>query len=165
MHRFTLLLVFASALGVSCAGSVDYSVSGDGYAPDLVYVAPGVQVIADYDEPIFFADSFYWRYDGSTWYRSSQYRGGWVHASPPEHVRGIERPGQYAHYRPHGWVAKRGPAQSQHQAPPRHETQPQHQAQPQRQAPPRHETQPQHKAQPQHQAPPPKGHGHDEHHE
>jgi hypothetical protein len=62
-------IIFAVALSAGCAGTVGYSasVSSDGYGPDLVYAAPGVQVIADYDEPIFYADNFYWRFDGGTW--------------------------------------------------------------------------------------------------
>lgn len=112
MHRFTLFVVVAAALAASCAGTVGYSatVSSDGYGPDLVYAAPGVQVIADYDEPIFYADSLYWRFDGRTWYRSSTYTGGWVYATPPAPVLRIERPHQYVHYRPQGWVARRTPA-------------------------------------------------------
>lgn len=61
MQRLTLLTVFAAALATGCAARVGYraSVSGEAYGPDLVYVAPGVQVIADYDQPIFYADNFY----------------------------------------------------------------------------------------------------------
>src|SRR5580765_4401630 len=88
MHRITLPTVMTAAvLLAGCAGTVGYeaSVSSDGYyGPDLVYVAPGVQVIADYNEPIFYSDSFYWRFDGGTWYRSRSYTGGWVYATPPQ---------------------------------------------------------------------------------
>jgi hypothetical protein len=56
MHRFTLLLaaVATAALAAGCFGTAGYSatVSSEAYRPDLVYAAPGVQVIADYDEPI-----------------------------------------------------------------------------------------------------------------
>ncbi len=111
MHRFTLFVVFAAALAAGCAGSLGYSASVSSSGPDLVYAAPGVQVIADYDEPIFYADNFYWRLDGGTWYRSSYYTGGWVYATPPGPVLRIERPHAYAHYRPQGWVAHRGPVE------------------------------------------------------
>ena len=46
--------------------------------PDLVYVSPGVYVIADYAEPVFYASNYYWRYDGGVWYRSRSYTGGWM---------------------------------------------------------------------------------------
>jgi hypothetical protein len=114
MHRFTLLAAVAAAtLAAGCFGTVGSSagVSSEGYGPDLVYAAPGVQVIADYSEPIFFSDSLYWRFDGVRWYRSSYYTGGWVYATPPPAVRRIERPHDFVHYRPQGWVARRAPQQ------------------------------------------------------
>jgi hypothetical protein len=74
------------------------------YGPELVYAAPGVQVIADYDEPIFYADGFYWRWYGNQWYRSPYYTGGWTYySSPPVVITRIQRPHTYAHYRPYGW--------------------------------------------------------------
>lgn len=106
MQRLTLLTVFTAALATGCAARVGYRVSGQAYAPDLVYVAPGVQVIADYDQPIFYADNYYWRYDGGTWYRSSVYTGGWVYARPPAPLMRIERPHAYVHYRPAGWAPR-----------------------------------------------------------
>ena len=70
-----------------------------------------MSVIADYDEPVFYSDSFYWRYYGGRWYRSSQYDRGWVYYSaPPASVSRIERPYAYRHYRPHGYTVRRGAA-------------------------------------------------------
>src|SRR4051794_9192826 len=91
--------LLAAALATGCAATV----ASDGYGPDLVTVSPGVQVIADYDEPIFYSDGFYWRYYGGGWYRSSYYTGGWVYARPPMAVMRIDRPCAYSHYRPSGW--------------------------------------------------------------
>jgi hypothetical protein len=34
---------------------------------DLVTVTPGIQVIADYDESIFYTDGFYWRNYDNAW--------------------------------------------------------------------------------------------------
>jgi hypothetical protein len=110
MYRFTVLAIISAAVFASaCTGSLGYtaSVSNAGYGPDLVYAAPGVQVIADYDEPIFYSDSYYWRYDGGTWYRSNSYTGGWAYAAPPSAVLRINSPRQYVHYRPQGWVDRR----------------------------------------------------------
>jgi hypothetical protein len=114
----SLLMVVLLATG--CAG-------GWGYGPELVYAAPGVRVIADYDEPIFYADNFYWRFDGVTWYRSTYYTGGWTYAPPPSAIRQIERPRDYAHYRPSGWIARRDSnraapvVRERRDAPPRYE--------------------------------------------
>jgi hypothetical protein len=70
-------------------------------------VSPGVQVIADYDYPVFYSDGFYWRYDGGMWYRSGYWNRGWgVAYNVPVGVRGINRPEAYAHYR--GGVGYRG---------------------------------------------------------
>lgn len=110
MRSLTLAMIATAALfAPGCWGHVGYSatVSNDGYGPDLVYAAPGVQVIADWDEPIFYADNFYWRFYGGGWYRSPYYTGGWVYARPPVAVMRIDRPHAYVHYRPAGWADRR----------------------------------------------------------
>ncbi len=87
-------------------GAVVY---GGAPAPALVEVSPGVQVIADYDEPIFFSDGLYWRSYGGVWYSSRVYNGGWaVNYNAPYAVRGISNPGMYAHYRAGGTAVYRG---------------------------------------------------------
>jgi hypothetical protein len=84
------------------------TVSVDTYQPDLVDVGGGVRVIADYDEPIFYTDNFYWRFYGGTWYRSSVYNSGWVvYNDVPYSVRRIDRPQAYVRYRPAGYVPRR----------------------------------------------------------
>ena len=75
--------------------------------PDLVTVSPGVQVVADYDEPVFYTDGFYWRFYDGYWYRSNNYYSGWYfYERPPVAVLRIDRPYAYAHYRPAGYVAR-----------------------------------------------------------
>lgn len=112
MRRTIILATLATAVAFAtgCAGTVGYSgtVTATTPAPALVYAAPGVQVIADYEEPIFYSDNYYWRYYDGGWYRSSWYTGGWAYASPPRAVLSINRPYSYRHYRPHGYVANRG---------------------------------------------------------
>jgi hypothetical protein len=188
MHRFTLLAavaaVAAARLAAGCFGTVGYSagVSSGGGGPDLVYAAPGVQVIADYNEPIFFSDSLYWRFDGVRWYRSSHYIGGWVYATPPPAVGRIERPHDFVHYRPQGWVARRAPQQGPiardhrgeapriERRPPTYGPPPSHAAPPPRAAPPPHAAPPQHDRPPvsndrDHRAPPKDDDRHDRHQE
>lgn len=108
MRAFALALSISMAAAMFTAGC-QATVSSPGYSPDLVYVSPGVQVIADYDEPIFYSDRYYWRASGGTWYRSPYYTGGWVAAVPPPAVMRIDRPRAYVRYRPAGWVGHRGP--------------------------------------------------------
>ncbi len=114
MRRIILgVLVMSAALAGGCTGSGTAYYGGGGtltattVAPDLVYVSPGVQVVADYDYPVFYADNYYWRFDNGHWYRSSWYTGGWVYATPPYTVARIDRPYAYRHYRPSGYVSRR----------------------------------------------------------
>ena len=106
----TATLAITTLLGAGCAARYQGEVASPGYyEPELVEVSPGVQVIADYDEPIFYSDRLYWRNSGGVWYRSPTYTGGWVVASPPPAVLRIDRPRAYVHYRPRGWVGHRQP--------------------------------------------------------
>jgi hypothetical protein len=66
--------------------------------PPLVVVQPGVQVVEDNDDEIFFVDGFYWvRRDGH-WFKSKDHKGNWVFVeekivpvtivkSPPGHYK------------------------------------------------------------------------------
>jgi hypothetical protein len=112
MHFRQSLHILGAALALTggCAGwstSVSTGYRASYSSPDLVYVEPGVQVIADYDEPIFYADNFYWRYSGGSWYRSPYHTGGWSFAVPPPAILRIDRPYAYRHYRPSGWTPRR----------------------------------------------------------
>jgi hypothetical protein len=70
-------------------------------APPLVVVSPGVMVVQDYGEEIFFTGGWYWYRSGPIWYRTHDFRGGWVVAPrgyvPARLVR--LPPGQYRHFR------------------------------------------------------------------
>jgi hypothetical protein len=70
--------------------------------PQLVVVSPGIQVVPDVEEEIFFVDGFYWVRQDSGWYRSRSHRGGWAmvpHRAVPVRVAQLP-PGKYRHYRP-----------------------------------------------------------------
>jgi hypothetical protein len=99
-----------SAGAVAAPTPAPVAVAADA-APDLVEAAPGVQVVADYDTPVFFNSGLYWRYNDGGWYSSSVYTGGWEYkASPPSVIVSIDRPERFVHYRPSGYVARRQPA-------------------------------------------------------
>jgi hypothetical protein len=69
--------------------------------PPLVVVTPGVQVVPDYDEEVFFSDGWYWLRRDERWYRTRDHRGGWVMVAPrmvPASLVGLP-PGQYKHWR------------------------------------------------------------------
>jgi hypothetical protein len=109
MQRIILIVGLTLALSGGCVHHGDVGVGYSyGYVapePSLYYVSPGVSVVAYQDYPVFYADNYYWRYDGGTWYRSNHYHGGWyVHYDVPVHVRGIHRPYSYARFQPGvGW--------------------------------------------------------------
>lgn len=92
-------LLLCTVLVAGCYSEEPDPVYPTATSPDLVEVSPGVQVIADYDYPVFYSDGLWWRYDGGLWYRSYNYYGGWgVAYNVPLGVRGIYNPGGYAHW-------------------------------------------------------------------
>jgi hypothetical protein len=94
---FSSLLFVLLVGGCAASGSARYSASAT--TPRLVYVSEGVQVIEDYDEPIFYSSNMYWRYDGGVWYQSRYHTNGWVRvSSPPPPILRIEQPAMYVHY-------------------------------------------------------------------
>lgn len=111
------LFVAVSAGGCFADAQVGYTASADvaveptpAASVDMVEVSPGVQVVADYDEPVFYSDGFYWRYYNNIWYRSGSYYSGWTYYdNPPVAVLRIDRPYAYAHYRPAGYVVRNRP--------------------------------------------------------
>jgi hypothetical protein len=110
-QRFIPILMVTAFAG-GCAGTVEYrgTATVTSTTPDLVAVAPGVQVIADYDEPIFYANGFYWWEVDGGWYRSTNYTGGWVYvSSPPRVIAEIRTPYRYRHYRPSNYQVRRRP--------------------------------------------------------
>jgi hypothetical protein len=70
-------------------------------APPLVVVQPGVQVVEDWDEEVFFVSGFYWvRRDGG-WYRARSPRAAFVLVQPRVVPGQLVRipPGQYVKYK------------------------------------------------------------------
>jgi hypothetical protein len=119
MRQILLSLILASALTgciATASGGADVTYGG-GVAvatPDLVEVSPGVQVVADYDDSVFYSDGFYWRNDGGGWYRSNNYAGGWVYwSAPPRAIISINEPYRYRNYRPAGYQPRHQPYRQQ----------------------------------------------------
>ena len=46
--------------------------------PPMVVVQPGVQVVQDYDDEVFFVDNWYWHRREGHWFRTRTHTGGWV---------------------------------------------------------------------------------------
>ena len=70
-------------------------------SPELVAISPGVQVVADADEPLFYTQGAYWLYRDGYWFTSSNYYRGFARvdfAVVPQQLRTLERPETYARY-------------------------------------------------------------------
>ncbi len=106
MRKTTFLLSLAGVLLAPALASaqavVELRLGLPVVLPQLVVVAPGIQVVPDVDEEVFFTSGFYWVRRDDYWYRSPNPRRGWVvvpgRAVPP----GLTRmpPGQYRHWHP-----------------------------------------------------------------
>src|SRR5262245_15797085 len=46
--------------------------------PPLVVIEPGIQVVPEHDEEIFFVDGWYWHRKDGRWFRTRDHRGNWV---------------------------------------------------------------------------------------
>jgi hypothetical protein len=69
--------------------------------PPLVVVSPGIQVVENHNEEIFFHDGWYWVRRSDHWYRARHPRHEFVHVEHrvvPRAIFGLP-PGHYRHYR------------------------------------------------------------------
>jgi hypothetical protein len=90
--------IIGLVLALLAGCTVGYSARARGR---LVSVSPGVWVVEDRPDPVFYSDDYYWRYQGGVWYRSSYDDRSFVVVQPhtvPVHVRTIDRPQRYIHY-------------------------------------------------------------------
>lgn len=102
--RNRLILLAASCLSLSTWAQVHIGVQLPTVTfeapPPLVVVQPGIQVVPDYDEEVFFVNNSYWVRRGPQWYRSADHRGGWVVVQAPRVPRVLVGlpPGHYRRY-------------------------------------------------------------------
>lgn len=103
MRTLLLAALVAAALSPSAPRaqvSVDVRI-GFPAPPPLVVVQPGIQVVPEYDEEVFFAEGWYWLRRDERWYRARDHRGGWVlvqRRAVPVALYGTP-PGHYKHWR------------------------------------------------------------------
>lgn len=117
MLRTSLILGGLLALGMTtgCYARGTTRVTAAYSTPGLVYVSPGVHVVADYDYPVFYSQGFYWRYNDGIWLRSRVYNRGFVRVHQvPVVVRQIRNPHRYVHVRARGHVRERPAARHRH---------------------------------------------------
>ncbi len=106
---FKMLTVGAAlALGLPVSaclapGEAHVSARVSASPPTLAYVGPGLWVVSDYDEPLFYSDGYYWLYRDGVWLRSSTFTGSYVRVSAhvvPRPVLRVDRPHRYVRYHP-----------------------------------------------------------------
>ncbi|HVI73816.1 MAG TPA: hypothetical protein VM683_02430 [Anaeromyxobacteraceae bacterium] len=69
-------------------------------APPMVVVQPGVQVVENYDEEVFYTGGWYWVRRDGRWWRAREPRATFVYVEPRRVPPGLVRipPGQYRHW-------------------------------------------------------------------
>jgi hypothetical protein len=66
----------------------------------LLALNPDVKVVADADQPIFFARGSYWLFNDGKWWRAPSPGHTWEYeAEPPVPVRQIDQPFAFVHYK------------------------------------------------------------------
>ena len=77
-----LITCVALLFGINAAAQVEIRVNVPAIRfeapPPLVEVEPGVQVVPDREDEVFFVNGFYWTRREGRWFRSRDHRGGWV---------------------------------------------------------------------------------------
>lgn len=123
MKVIKLLIVTPLGILGACApagvsGSVAVSAPLYTGAPALAYVAPGVEVVTDWGTPVFFADDFFWYWDGGVWFRSSVLGGERIRVREvPHSLARVEHPENYSHFRPVASAMRPVPEARMHAAP------------------------------------------------
>jgi hypothetical protein len=107
MRKIALAVALLIGLpAVARAGtSVDIHIGLPVVLPQLVVVSPGVQVVPEVNEEVFYTGGYYWVRRDAVWYRSRVHTGGWavvpVRAVPATLVK--IPPGHYKRWKPeHG---------------------------------------------------------------
>jgi len=105
MRPVSIALVLLLSSGAAQAQVVDVQVSAPTITfeapPPLVEVSPGVQVVPDREQEVYFVDGWYWTRHGKHWFRTRDHRGGWVvvgESEVPQTVVVIP-PGKYKKYK------------------------------------------------------------------
>jgi hypothetical protein len=69
--------------------------------PPLVVVSPGIQVVENHDDEVFFHEGFYWARRDGRWYRAQNHQHEFVYVEERHVPRPLfgTPPGHYRHYR------------------------------------------------------------------
>jgi hypothetical protein len=69
--------------------------------PPLLVIRPGISVVADLDEEVFYADGYYWARQDEQWYQARDAHGSWsqVDRGRVSPALAESPPGRYRHWR------------------------------------------------------------------
>lgn len=102
MKRLLLLtaatLAFAAATPARADAQIRIRLGFPAVLPPLVEIQPGVRVVQDFDEEVFFVGGYYWVQRDDRWYRTRNHNGNWLIVEPgrvPGQLGHLER----GHYR------------------------------------------------------------------
>jgi len=106
MHLLPVSPQISASAGISANVQVNVPTVRFEAEPPLVLVSPGVYVVQDYGDEVFYMQGYYWVESGGVWYRTRNHHGGWVAVSGPRVPRVIYRMphGHYRHYHAAGPV-------------------------------------------------------------
>lgn len=99
----TLAVAFASPAFAQVEVKIELPTIRFPAPPPLVVIEPGIQVVEDSDDEVFFVDNWYWHRRGGRWYRTNRHDGGWVVVEErvvPGRLVGFA-PGHYRRWRGH----------------------------------------------------------------
>ena len=100
MRTNLLAAAFAALLSLPAFAQVDVKISFPWLAPPpLVVVEPGIQVVPDYPEEVFFVDNWYWVRRDGRWFHARDYRNGWTFVAAPPAALVRLPPGKYKHWK------------------------------------------------------------------
>ena len=119
MRTNLLAAAFAALLSVPAFAQVEVKISFPWLAPPpLVVVEPGIQVVPDYPEEVFFVDSWYWVRRDGRWYRARDYRAGWSYVTAPPATLVRIPPGRYRNWKQRAVIREVAPGGKRVAAPP-----------------------------------------------
>jgi hypothetical protein len=128
MNRLLSLLLAVAFLAPAAArAQVGVNIQlGLPVAPPMVVVQPGVQVVENYDEEVFFTGGWYWVRRDGRWWRARQPRASFVYVEPRRVPVALVRipPGQYRHWnheRHQAWKEQQRAEKHAYKAEQRHE--------------------------------------------
>lgn len=115
MKRLFITAALCLAPALALAGDhASFHVTFQGQ-PSLAVIQPGVQVVVDHDEEVFYTGSQYWVHRGGAWYRARHHSQAFAYVEAghvPAALLSLEL-GRYRNYRPgggHGGGHGGGPA-------------------------------------------------------